>query len=297
MANPYEDITARIVAQLQQGVRPWAKGWVSGSGGSGRPRRANGVPYRGINALWLRMAALERGFASPYWVTFKGALALGGAVRKGARSEPAFYAGSTTKVRDGDNGQAEEHRIRFLKSYRVFNTEECDGLPSHLTPTVTTPRVNDGAPIAEAEAFIAATQAQIRPSGNLAAYMPGLDLILLPPFAQFHSPSAYYGTAFHELTHWTGAPHRLDRTLSQEKVEYAREELIAEIASAFLALDLNIDPTVRDDHASYIAHWIRWLEHDSRAIFTAAAQAEKAAGFLHTLQPGYVAPVEEKEAA
>ena len=294
MANQYEMVTARIVAQLEAGVRPWAQGWVGGA--TRRPLRSAGVPYRGINRLWLAFAASERGFRSPYWVTFKGALALGGAVRKGAKSEPAFYAGSGVAMRDGAEGMAEEHRFRFLKSYRVFNADECDGLPEHMRG-VEPPEVQTEAPIAICDAFVSHTGARIDHGGGSAFYMPSDDRIAMPEFRRFRTAADYYGTLFHELGHWTGAKHRLDRVLSPERQAYAAEELVGELCSAFLCGDLGADADPRESHAAYIASWLKWLRSDPRAIFAAASLAERAAAFLHALQPGAEAQATEAEEA
>jgi antirestriction protein ArdC len=137
--------------------------------------------------------------------------------------------------------------------------------------------------IERAEAFFKATGAVINHGGDRAFYAPGPDRIQMPPFEAFRDAGAYYGILSHEATHWSGAKTRLDRDLSGRfgTHAYAAEELIAELGSAFLSADLGLTPEPREDHASYIETWLRVLKNDRRAIFTAAAHAERAAAFLH----------------
>ncbi|MCB1694071.1 MAG: antirestriction protein ArdC, partial [Pseudomonadales bacterium] len=141
--------------------------------------------------------------------------------------------------------------------------------------------------ITHAEAFFAATGADIRTGGNQAYYAIGEDFIRMPPFECFRDAECHAATLAHELTHWTRHPSRLDRDLGRKRfgdAGYAMEELVAELGSAFLCADLRITPEVRDDHASYLACWLEVLKNDKRAIFTAASHASKAAEFLHGLQ-------------
>ena len=271
---------------LEAGTRPWAQQW-AGSVGAGRPLRANGQPYRGVNAVNLWAAAVQRGFTSRHWFTFKGALEAGGNVRKGAKSELAFYVGRGTKTEMVD-GTEEERSFAFLKSYCVFNADECEGLPAKFYAPAAVVQLGEGERLAAADDFVAHTGATIGHGGGKAYYRPSTDAIQMPDFGAFTSSAAYYGTLLHELTHWTAAEKRLDRTKGKlfGDPAYAFEELVAELGAAFLCADLAITPDVREDHASYIASWIKCLKADERAIFRAAALAERAAGFLHDLQPG-----------
>lgn len=132
------------------------------------------------------------------------------------------------------------------------------------------------------------TGATIQHGGNRAFYAPSKDVIQLPPFEAFKDKESYNGTALHELSHWTKAKHRLDRDFSAKRFGdhgYAREELVAELGAAFLCADLGITPEVREDHADYLGHWLSVLKEDKRAIFSAAAHAQRAADYLGTLQP------------
>ncbi len=282
----YEIVTEKIVTQLEAGVRPWVQGW-SGTSGAGRPRRSNGVPYRGINALYLWLIGMQRGFTACHWVTYKGALELNAQVKKGAKSEPAFYSGQITKEEAAPDGSGDgvERAIRFMKSYRVFNADEVLGLPGHFYAPPPRPIQKEGR-WPDIDDWIFNTGATCRYSETGGAFFrPSDDFVQMPTFERFPNAAEYYSTHFHELAHWTGDAKRLARTMSMEKVEYAREELVAELAAAFLSLDHGISTEPREDHAAYIAGWITWLKSDPKAIFTAAAHAEKAAQYLHDLQP------------
>jgi antirestriction protein ArdC len=153
--------------------------------------------------------------------------------------------------------------------------------------------------IESADRFMTATGASISHGGNSAFYAPGPDRIQMPPFEAFRDKESYYATALHELTHWTKAKHRLDRSFEAKRFGdqgYAREELVAELGAAFLCADLGITPEIRDDHAAYLGHWLSVLKEDKRAIFSAAAHAQRAADFLQGLQPHSVTETAEPEA-
>lgn len=274
----YQRVTDRIAEMLAQGVRPWAQQWNAYAGG-GRPLRSDGQGYRGANVLNLWAAAMERKFTSPYWLTYKTAQKLGAQVKKGARSELAFYVGSVTRERD--NG--DEYSIAFLKAYCVFNAEEVEGLASHFYRPAERSLLDVASRVPAADQWVAATSAKIIEGGGRAFYRPSTDEIHLPEFGSFDSAAAYYSTACHELTHWTGAATRLDRGKGNlfGSPEYAFEELIAELGAAYAMADLRLSATVREDHASYIAGWLRCLRDDNKAIFRAASFAEKAVTFLH----------------
>ena len=281
----YHTITNRIIADLERGVRPWMKPW-SAENAAGRiciPLRANGVPYRGINILMLWYEAIERGYASPHWMTFKQAQDLGGHVRKGERAAQVVYASTLTRSEtDESTGEESERNIPFLKSYAVFNAEQVEGLPerfAHHPDQVLEPAQR----IERAEAFIRSTGADVRHGGGKAYYSVSSDHVQMPLFEPFADPESYYATVAHELTHWTRHKSRLDREFGRERwgdEGYATEELVAELGSAFLCADLELMPEVREDHAAYIANWLTVLRGDKRAIFTAASYAHRAAEYL-----------------
>lgn len=279
----YQKVTDRIVSMLETGTRPWKQSWVGGPGG-GRPLRSNGQPYRGINVLNLWIAASSRGFSSAYWMTYKGAQELGGQVRKGAKSEFAFYAGSYEREVEHDDGETETKHGSFLKTYCVFNADEIDGLPDrfYAKPEIVQ---NPECRVPHVDAFLSATGATILHGGSRAFYRSRTDEIHLPHFEQFEDAAAYYGTALHELVHWTGSESRLNRTKGLfGNPDYAFEELVAELGACYLAADLEVEAEPREDHASYIADWLKALKDDNRAIFRAASFAERACSFLEELQ-------------
>lgn len=288
----YSRVTAKIIASLETGVRPWQKPWNAehAAGNIVRPLRANGQPYRGINVLLLWGEALEKGYNAPIWMTYKQALTLGAQVRKGEHGSLVVYADKFTKTETDAQGQASEREIPFMKGYMVFNVEQVEGLPAHYHATAEAPHPVDRLPAVEA--FIAATGATVQHGGNRAFYAPSRDLVQMPPRESFRDAESYAATLVHELTHWTAHPSRLARELGKRFGDqaYAAEELIAEMGSAFLCADLGISPEVREDHASYLAHWLDVLKKDSHAIFTAASQAQRAADYLHSFsQPQQVA--------
>jgi len=285
----YESITSRIIEQLEAGTRPWLKPWNAEhtAGRISRPLRHNGQPYSGINVVVLWMTAEASGYVSPFWLTFKQALELGGNVRKGEHGSQVVYASVFKKKETDDAGQEIEQEIPFLKTYCVFSADQCDGLPKHFYQLAEQPREKLER-IEHAEAFFANTKAEIRYGGNQAYYTMTDDRIQMPPFETFRDSESHAATLAHELTHWTRHPSRLNREFGRKRFGdegYAMEELVAELSSAFLCADLSITPEIREDHAAYIEHWLKVLKDDKRAIFTAASHASKAADYLHGLQP------------
>jgi antirestriction protein ArdC len=295
----YQDVTDRIVRELEQGSVPWVKPWDASGCALGMPRSAaTSRCYSGINVLILWDAVIKRGYASQEWLTFRQSLSLGGHVKKGERGTTICYADRfipkaerARATADGDEPSA----VPFLKRFTVFNVEQCEGLPAHIVAPVKP--VRDGENCPAAEALIAATGADIREGGGEAYYHRSEDFIRLPPRARFVSPEDYYCTALHELGHWTAHPARLNRDLQHRfgTSAYAREELIAELSSAFLCAHLGITPQVR--HADYLAHWLDLLKDDPRAIFHAASHASKASDFLLAVQTTGEAVISPAEAA
>jgi antirestriction protein ArdC len=284
----YTRVTNAIVADLENGVRPWTRPWSAEhlAGRITRPLRHSGEPYSGVNVILLWSEAVTRGFSAPIWMTFRQALALGGHVRKGEHGATVVYANRITRTETGDNGQDVEREIPFLKAYTVFNVDQVEGLPGHFY-AVAEPKLDSGQRIEHADRFFAATSAEVRHGGSQAYYAIGPDYVQMPPFECFRDPESYYATLAHETTHWTRHPSRLDRDFGRTRwgdEGYAREELVAELGAAFLCADLGLELEPRADHASYIASWIKALKDDRRFIFTAAAHAQRAADFLHQRQ-------------
>ena len=258
----HDAVTARIIAELEQGRFPWVQPWASSSGETplGLPQNAStGRTYSGINILLLWAAAIEQGRPSQRWLTFKQALALGGNVRKGEKGTTVVYADTFVPKAEQAKASAsgeDARRVGFLKRFTVFQV-----LP-------------------QVEAVIAATGADIRIGGEMAFYSPSHDFIQVPPQQAYFEPINWYRTVLHELGHHSGHVSRLNRNFSGRfgGEAYAREELVAELCSAFLCAELGVTPTVR--HADYLGAWLEVLKGDNRAIFQAASMASKAADFV-----------------
>ena len=279
----YDEVTARIVSELEAGRLPWVQPWgTSGGSGPGLPRNAlTARHYSGVNVLILWGEVIAHGWPSQSWLTFRQAQEAGGCVRKSERGVTVVYADRFTPeaekeraLREGGDAKA----VPFLKRFTVFNVAQCEGLRAGLA--------SDPAPLPEreivpvAEEVIAASGVDFRIGGTRAFYVPAHDFVQVPPQPAFFEQINYYRTCLHELTHATGHAKRLARNLTNGfgSKDYAREELIAEMGSAFLCAALGIMPTVR--HADYIGSWLEVLREDNRAIFRAASAATKAADWL-----------------
>jgi antirestriction protein ArdC len=295
----YDEVTAKIIAQLEAGCFPWVQPWNASSAVPGLPRNAvTGRFYSGVNVLILWGAVIERAFPSQDWLTFKQALAAGGCVRKGEKGETICYADRFTPDAEKQRAALEvggdtARSIPFLKRFTVFNAAQCDGLSSSILASIAADPVPlpERQLVADAESLIAASGADFRIGGGRAFYNATQDYVQVPPQPAFTAQINYYRTALHELGHWTGHPSRLARTFGSRfgNSRYAREELCAELASAFLCAALGIVPTVR--HADYLGSWLAVLREDSRAIFKAASQASKAADYLLAFAPDRPAPI------
>jgi len=278
----YSEVTARIIAEMEEGRLPWVQPWDSAACGCGMPENGGtGRRYSGINVLILWAAAVSGGYASQRWLTFRQAQVLGGTIRKGERGTTVCYADRFTPKAEQERAGSEDREARtvaFLKRFTVFNVDQCEGLPEAATSSPAI--VREGEVIPRAEALMQATGATIRIGGEKAFYAPTFDVVQLPPQPAFREPIDYYRTALHELGHWTGHPTRLDRDQGNGfgTPAYAREELVAEMCAAFTCATLGVRPTVR--HADYIASWLDVLREDARAIFRAASHASKAADHL-----------------
>lgn len=284
----YGDITDRIIAELEAGRLPWIQPWASGGAAVGLPyNAASDRRYSGINVLTLWHAVMARGFRGHGFLTFRQAAALGGSVRRGEQGTAIVYSrragGADDKAgQGGDAGLGPDAKKKagfsFLKQFTVFSVDQCDGLPDDYYVPI--PPIAEGLIVPEAEALIAATGADFRVGGVSAYYSPRHDYIAVPRPEDFYEAVNWHRTAFHELGHWTGHESRLgrDQTGCFGSKPYGHEELIAEMAGAFVCAALGIAPTVR--HADYIGSWLEILREDQRAILRAASAASKAADYL-----------------
>ncbi|MGB8842302.1 MAG: zincin-like metallopeptidase domain-containing protein [Aliidongia sp.] len=284
----YAEITDKIIAELEAGRVPWVQPWGTAKAALALPKNAaTGRRYTGVNVLILWQAVTERGFAGQSWLTFRQALDLGGHVRKGEKGTIVVYADRFIPEAERRRAECcgdEPGSIPFLKRFTVFNTDQCADLPADLATAP--PPVPEGLILPQAEALIAATGIEFRLGGDRAFYVPSEDYVQVPRPEAYFEPINWHRTALHEAGHAVGHPSRLNRDLSGAygSKKYAFEELIAEIASAFLCASLNIVPTVR--HADYIASWLDVLREDDRAIIRAASAASKTADYLLAFLPG-----------
>jgi antirestriction protein ArdC len=275
----YEEVTNRIIEELKHNVVPWVRPWMSAI--SPFPCNATSQrSYSGINILLLWAAAAKRRYSNPSWLTYKQAQKLGGTIKKGEKATAIVYAATVKKVAENETSEKEEKNITFLKFYSVFNIEQTSGLPNQFY-RITEPRPI-GARLFHVEAFLRRVGADVRHGGDKAYYSASDDYIVLPRMEDFESLGHYYATSLHEHVHCSGHPKRLNRDLTGRfrSRSYAAEELIAELGAAFLCSFLEIKAELR--HASYIASWLELLENDSKAIFTAASAASKAADYLRS---------------
>lgn len=286
--NLYEEITAKIIAELEAGRVPWVQPWSSAKAGLGMPYNAiSERRYSGVNILSLWDAVVANGFRTHAFLTLRQANTLGGSVRKGEHGTHVVYARrfvpSEERRRAGAEGREATGGIPFLKHFTVFSVDQCDGLPDDIAqPPAPAP---EGLIVPQAEALIKATGADFRIGGAMAFYSPAHDYVAVPRPDDFHEPVNWHRTAFHELGHWSGHHSRLDRDLTGNfgSTEYGREELVAEMTGAFVCASLGITPTIR--HADYIGSWLEIMREDARAIVRAASAASRAADCLLAFRP------------
>lgn len=283
----YRTVTDTIIAAIERGAGDFIMPW-HGSG-IGRPQNAlTQSDYHGVNVLMLWAEACLRGFASGWWATYKQWQDAGGQVRRDEKASTIVFFKRLDEEPEQEH-EREDRRARIVaRASRVFNADQVDG----WAPAAKVYPVCGSAEVILSVASLAnGSKAVIRHGGELACYRIGDDRIDLPPVEAFvgsptSSPTeAYASTLLHELVHWTGAAHRLDRGFGDgfDKEKLAVEELVAEIGAAYLCADLGVSNQPRPDHAAYVAHWLKFLRNDRRAIFTASRLADRAASYLHDL--------------
>ncbi|HYC99551.1 ArdC family protein [Brevundimonas sp.] len=278
----YRTVTDKIVAAIEAGAGDFVMPWHV-SAATGRPTNAlTGHGYRGVNVVALWAEAVRAGYATSWWASYRQWERLGAQVRRGEHGTVVVFYNRLNTAPTDDLDESDQYRL-VARAFRVFNIDQVDGWEPP-GPT----KVSLVETLAEVEAFVAATKAVVVNGGVHACYRRAEDRIDLPIRDRFRNTrtstasEAYYGTLLHELTHWSGAPHRLNRTFGTRfgDNDYAVEELVAELGAAFLCADLGIANEPRPDHAAYVASWLQVLNDDRRAIFTAAAKANEAAAFL-----------------
>jgi antirestriction protein ArdC len=280
--DPFQIITDQIIDMLNKGTIPWHKPWTSVN--DFPTNLSTGKQYRGINIFVLYMTSMAKGYNSRYWLTFNQAKKLGGSIKKGEKSTTIINC-SFKKITDTDeNGEEEEKTIPIIKTWPVFNTDQCEGIDVPVENLATN---NDITPINICEQIVInfKNPPVISHSGNRACYVPSIDTIRIPNRSQFHSPEYYHQTLFHELIHSTGSSKRLSRTGITDEImfgshQYSREELIAEMGAAFLCAHTGISVSTIQNSAAYISNWLEKLRNDKRLVIQAAGQAQKAVDYI-----------------
>ena len=288
----HEQITNRIVEAIEKGAGAFKLPWHRPAASLQRPTNIESKKaYRGINVVTLWVEAQLRGYEVPVWGTYKQMQEAGYQVRKGEKAslivfyrEIAFER-DAAEIKDGEDATASAWMAR---GYWVFNVAQVDGLPVPERPAPVPVERDENI-----ERFVGAMGVPIHWGGYSAYYSPSEDIIRMPDAGLFtgtdtsSAREAMLATLLHEGVHATGHKKRLDRdfTARFSTEARAREELCAEIGSAFLCADLGVTPHLRDDHAQYVKAWVDIMKGDKKAIFTAAAAANRAVEYLHGLQP------------
>lgn len=282
----HQEVTDRIIEIMETGTKPWVHPWLKAGQGAAFPLRHNGEKYRGMNVLLLWATAMEKGYRSPFWMTFKQALEYGACVRKGERGTMVIKYGTVLKDEDGatvkvGQGDDEARRIGYLRSYTVFNAQQIDGLaPSFYPPENDDASEPVAAPILDLETYFGGVGAKIETTETNPCYVPALDVIRMPPIGQFTSSIEYYSTLSHELVHWCSVPRRLDiESKMKGRAAYSFNELTAELASVFIMGNLGIVPDI-ENSAAYLKSWLAGLRDDKKFIFEAASLAQRAADYI-----------------
>ena len=275
--NIRDTVTAQIIQAIEAGTPPWRKPWTGSTSGAMLPLRSTGEGYRGINILLLWCAAHKHSYEAAHWFTYKQAQNHDAQVRKGEKSSVVVKYG--TIVREDDTG--EEKIIPYLRSYRVFNADQVDGLPEKFYHKPAPPRDLGTAKDATLEEFFGTLGVPIDTTPKPKAYYsPSTDRVHMPPVETFFDASGYYGTLAHEMAHATGHKSRLDRFKKfQNREAYAFEELVAEIAACMLAAEQGFRPDF-EQSAAYVEGWLKALNDDTSMIFRAASEAQKAVDLI-----------------
>lgn len=291
-ADPYQEITDRIITIMEGGRIPWIKPWNDTSAFCNFDEAHNAITgrnYSGVNAVLLGMLSTE--YPTAAWLTFKQAKEIGATVRKGEKGVGIIFF-KTWEKKETVGGEEKVTAIPMPKKFTVFNIAQCDNVDaSKLTKKQSIDHAE--APQSVALDFALAAGAEVKHGGNQAYYRGGKsDYIKMPVIDQFKDEDAYAATLLHELTHWTKHKSRLDRPnhVTSGDTIYAKEELIAELGSVFLANSLGIK-VEEAQHAAYLQSWLECLKSDNKFIVQAASQAQKAANLLHELAEKSEQPV------
>lgn len=275
------DMTAQVIEAIENDPGNWTKPWADTLAGGLPINVATKKRYNGGNIFWLTIVAQSQNFPRNVWGTYKQWKSVGGQVRRGEASTLGMFYKQISITEEVD-GVEKHKRIPILRSFPLFNAAQVEGAEDIIAERFPQPEVGEVSPIEHAEKFFAEVGADVRFGGDSAFYTRDLDFIQLPERDSFRSAEDFYATMGHEHTHWTGAPDRLDRTKGKHFGDevYAREELVAELGSAFLNGYLGISGPTGCSHVSYLASWLKVLKEEPRALWSAVGDAAKALDFL-----------------
>lgn len=268
-----QEVTDDVIKLIEAGTAPWIMPWQTGEIAAAFNPTTN-KPYRGGNIIALMCASLRKGYKDPRWMTYRQAAEKGWHVRKGEKaSRIEFFKDELIE----DKTTGDKKRRAVARHYPVFNAQQIDGVPK-----LELPKKEEWEAIDAGERIMKKSGAVIKYGGDSAYYHTVLDYIQLPKREDFYNAPMFYSTACHELAHWTGHKSRLNRATcvyDRNSEDYAREELVAELASLFVSGEtgLPFDPS---HHAAYIKSWMRALRTDKNEIFRAASSASKATDYL-----------------
>ena len=273
--NVYEIVSAEITRLMEnKKIVPWRMPWKNAVNQNLVSRK----PYSGLNWFTLDLFGLE--YQTPYWLTFKQAKDLGGYVKEGEKGAPVIFFKPLEVMREKANGEKTVDEVPVIRYYRVFNIAQCAGVPvpqeefavRKITPADEIVEKMPNRPVIQ--------------NGLKACYRPASDTVTVPPQNRFEKQEEYYSTLFHEFTHSTGHPSRLnrkgfseDKHFLFEKENYSREELIAEMGSAFLCRHAGITTTL-ENSVSYLSGWLSFIKNDPKALITASSKAQKASRYI-----------------
>lgn len=266
-----------LLEKLEQGVVPWRCPFLTLT-----PRSlVTKKPYRGVNILLLGM----RGYASPYWLTPRQLKDKGGTYKEGEAGKytPILFSGFFRKDpvtgKLVNAGKDDKGAFFLNKFYKGYNVEQCEGLE---VPPIDD-KVGDFSPIEECEHIVSGYVGAppIKEGGSRACYIPSEDRICMPPKENFSKTEEYYSTLFHEMTHSSGAAHRLNRKGITDPIKFAShnysyEELVAECGASFLCGHAGIHTATLDNSAAYIGNWLGKLKSEKKWLLDAAREAMRA---------------------
>jgi antirestriction protein ArdC len=275
----YSLVNDRILAALEQGMIPWKRPWT----GSLPTNYDSGKEYRGINILTLGIAEMIRGYSSPYWMTFRQAQKHGGHIRKGEKATYIVFSEKKVREVEKEDGTKEDKVFHFVRSFPVFNWQQTEGVPKKEGVSVLDPD-RDVMELCNSVLSRMPDPPRYRESGSSAYYVPREDLVNLPPLETFRSTEGYVATKFHEYVHSTGHKSRLNRQGIMDadafgSEDYSFEELVAELASAYLCARAGINNSL-DNSSAYIQNWLKVLRDDKTMLLKASGKATTAVEYI-----------------